>query len=811
MSAVAMRFRGEFRRRWRTWLALGLMVGVAGGAVTGLAAGALRTQSVYERFLARSAPSDFLVIDNSTFNPGARVDLGHAARLPGVAASDELKGLFAFGGRADGVEVPAFAVVPYSGVADELGRTVERSLVVAGRRADPNRVDEIEVSFEAARRLGVAPGSTLELDLVRTERLLPAAARLLTGLTERLAGTDRRVVDVAELGGAHRYRFTVVGVTSSPMDFPPVPGTLQPIVYPTPAFHRAVGHAVAGNDVLIVQLAPGATTAKYKAALEAANKGRGVTYAGGGRERFASAQRSVELQAQALWLLGGLVGLAGTLIMAQVLARQTVLESTDFAVLSALGMTRAQLRAHGARRAAVIATCAAATVVALSVSLSPLFPIGTAAGAEPTPGLRVEGFAIAVGALLTAALAFGISIVVDRLQLGRSTAEPRHWTLPAWTSRLPLTLHLGCRLALERGRGRTAVPIRSTLAALTLAMATAAMSVSFVASLDHLTRSPRLYGWTWDLQIGGSAVPDISEPLIAGLKANPAVDNLAIGTIAELDIGGRRVDGYALDQVQGAVSSGLLEGRAPLSADEITLGTVSMREAGLAVGDRVAVGRAGRTVDMHIVGRSVFPNLGDAGQLGRGAHPTFAGLERIAPGSLRNVALVDFVASSDIDREVATIRRALDIFPTFRDQRPDDLVNFGEGSAFPTIVVTTLAVVTAATLLHTLITSIRRRRADLAVLKALGLSRGQTSRTVAWQATVLAAMALSLGVPLGVIAGRLLWTVVAARLGVPAEPVTPVGSLVVLTVAVVALANLVAAGPAWSAGRTPPARILHAE
>ena len=190
---------------------------------------------------------------------------------------------------------------------------------------------------------------------------------------------------------------------------------------------------------------------------------------------------------------------------------------------------------------------------------------------------------------------------------------------------------------------------------------------------------------------------------------------------------------------------------------------------------------------------------------------TFAGLERIAPGSVRNVALIDFAPGADDVVAEAGIRRALDVYPVFDDQRPDDLVNFGDASAFPAVVVVTLALVTGATLLHTLVTSIRRRRTDLAVLKTIGLSRGQVSRTVAVQATVLAGAALVVGVPLGVVAGRSAWSLVAGQIGFPSEPVVPAGALVALVAVVLVFANLVAWGPAWVAGRTPPARVLHTE
>ena len=47
-------------------------------------------------------------------------------------------------------------------------------------------------------------------------------------------------------------------------------------------------------------------------------------------------------------------------------------------------------------------------------------------------------------------------------------------------------------------------------------------------------------------------------------------------------------------------------------------------------------------------------------------------------------------------------------------------------------------VLAVAALGHTLVSSIRRRRRDLATLKTLGFTRGQVSATVAWQATTFA-------------------------------------------------------------------------
>src|SRR5436305_12853048 len=57
MTAVLLRLRTELRSRWRTWVSLTLILGLFGGAVIAIAAGARRTDSAYARFLPwRHAP-----------------------------------------------------------------------------------------------------------------------------------------------------------------------------------------------------------------------------------------------------------------------------------------------------------------------------------------------------------------------------------------------------------------------------------------------------------------------------------------------------------------------------------------------------------------------------------------------------------------------------------------------------------------------------------------------------------------------------------------------------------------------------------
>lgn len=75
----------------------------------------------------------------------------------------------------------------------------------------------------------------------------------------------------------------------------------------------------------------------------------------------------------------------------------------------------------------------------------------------------------------------------------------------------------------------------------------------------------------------------------------------------------------------------------------------------------------------------------------------------------------------------------------------------------------------------TLLTSVRRRRRDLALLKSLGFSCGQLSAVVAWQSTVSVAIGVVIGVPLGIVFGRAMWDLFAHELSAIPDPTVPPG------------------------------------
>ena len=143
-------------------------------------------------------------------------------------------------------------------------------------------------------------------------------------------------------------------------------------------------------------------------------------------------------------------------------------------------------------------------------------------------------------------------------------------------------------------------------------------------------------------------------------------------------------------------------------------------------------------------------------------------------------------------------------------ERPAEIVNYQSTGATPVVLAAGLAGGAIAALALMLVASVRRRRRDLALLKTLGFTARQLAATIAWQATVVAAIAAIVGLPVGIAAGRQLWTFFAQSINAVPEPTVP-ASLFLVAAGVLILANLVALVPARIAARTPAALALRAE
>jgi hypothetical protein len=82
---------------------------------------------------------------------------------------------------------------------------------------------------------------------------------------------------------------------------------------------------------------------------------------------------------------------------------------------------------------------------------------------------------------------------------------------------------------------------------------------------------------------------------------------------------------------------------------------------------------------------------------------------------------------------------------------------------------------------------------------------------VGWQSTIAVGVGVIVGVPLGIVAGRALWNLFAHELHVVPQPSIPAGTICLVALGALLLANVVAALPGRQAALTPTALVLQSE
>jgi predicted lysophospholipase L1 biosynthesis ABC-type transport system permease subunit len=242
------------------------------------------------------------------------------------------------------------------------------------------------------------------------------------------------------------------------------------------------------------------------------------------------------------------------------------------------------------------------------------------------------------------------------------------------------------------------------------------------------------------------------------------------------------------------------------------------------VGDHVTLTGGMGARSLEITGQAVFPTLGavhsDRVSLASGALVDRRVLDAATGGNGRGVGAiaVRFRPGADAAAAVQRMRTYgrrhpdLIIDAVFSGpKRPADIVNFREMGLAPTLMAALFGVAALGALANALVVSVHRRRRDLALLKALGVTRRQVSFAVAWQATITMVIALVIGVPIGVAIGRTLWIAFANSLGVVPRPTVPFMTLALVAAAVLIIANLIAALPGRAGSRTDAGVVLRTE
>ena len=367
-----------------------------------------------------------------------------------------------------------------------------------------------------------------------------------------------------------------------------------------------------------------------------------------------------------------------------------------------------------------------------------------------------------------------------------------------------------------------------------LAVTALSAAVVFGASLGHLTSTPALYGqWLRRVVLAEWLKPASAaqfSALVTTLEHDPDITDIAIGGGGGVMIDGRVVSALAGAALRGPFPLVASVGRLPRTTSEVALGATTLRQLGAHVGSgvRVTVQQptgGSRTSWYRVTGTTVFAPSDGTGGLGTGAIFTLDGLLSPRPGGSRPAAQnayrlrTVFGAGGEIlvtavprPRGQADLARLALAYPaeTNLPYPPTSLVNFGEVN-FPLLFGLAVALFGAATLVHALVVSVGRRRRDTGLLKVLGFVRRQTAFAMSWQTTTVAVVGLVVGIPLGIAAGRLGWDLFAGYVGFVAVPVVVAWGLIALAAGTIAVANLLAAGPAIAAARIRPAAALRAE
>jgi hypothetical protein len=823
------RFRATFRSRWTSYVSLVLFIAVLGGVAMGTVAGARRTETSFTTLL-NSRDTSQLSGPIQVYNPQAGFDTGYSASavakvrgIPHVSQVESMVGINAFPLGTHDQPVPGDSGFSPNGSVDGLQFIQDRLIVTQGRMPNPRRSNEFVADSQTVRQFGWHLGETVTFAYYSNK------ASVAAGLNQpKTAGRFKvRLVGTGAIQSGNLVQDQVDSSNDSIVLFTPA---LTHQFLTCCAIDTFIGIKVKGGNRFSTQVQQEFAHLFPKIGLpldtEANVENR--------------AARSITPEALALGVFGLLTALAALAIAAQLIARMVRLTAGDSKILRAMGADPRTTFVDGLIGAIVAIVTGSLLAVGVAIALSPLAPIGPI---RPYLGVSVNvdwtvlgiGFVVFLITLgsITAAYAYRSQPHHARKiarRISRSNFNP---TRMAGNSGLPISAVTGIGFALETGGGRRSVPMRSAILGAAIALIIVGATTTFATSLRTLVSSPRLYGWNWSSAInGGGGVGDLPKALNAPLKADPDIAVTSNAYFATLRIDGLPIP--VMGENPGAtIQPPLLSGHGLETASQVVLGTSTLELLHKSVGDTVIVssGRSTRTT-LQIVGTATMPSYGQSGgfhlEMGVGAVMNYTliplfqrDIFDLPPGP--NAILVRYRHGVSATQGEKSIQHAVflagggsgagtapnNLIQT--DERPAEIVDYRSLGNTPIELGAVLSGGALVALGLALLSSVRRRRRDIALLKALGFSRRQVVTTVAVQSTIAVGLGALIGLPLGIVVGRSLWNLFANSIHAVPHVVVPTSTLLLIAGAALVMANVIAALPARLAAKTSPAILLRAE
>ncbi len=812
-----------------------LLIGIVGGLALASVAGARRTESSFPAYVASTNPSTVQLI--STYDdPGLGLKTGYdprlserIARLPFVQRSTTTI-IFDGNINLDAIKGVHLHVLPGETPAGFLGSlngefsAVDRVTLVSGRLTNPRHLNEAVMNAQAAQEMGLHVGSIIRIPFYTDAQTNSAKQASKIPKPFRVV-TVRMVGEIVPLGGVVQSDIDALG---------------SGVVIFSPALARSLALKCATGTETMLQLKGGDHNATRvlrevnRIDPDAAQFGEQVV-----SSFIPDVQRAIGPVAIALAVFGGIAGLAALLIAALMIERIVRNETVETGTLKALGANRSMMlgdQLFGVLGAVVVGSLLA---VVVAIGLSPFAPLGPVRPVYPSLGVAVDWTALGFGFLI---LLVGLGALcvhfagrevrrINSRRLSRARTRDSSVARSLANYGLSLSTVTGVRFALEPGGGRNAAPVRSAIVGSVLAVFVLTTTVTFGASLNGLVSHPAQYGWNWNYAILSSFAG--AEDLPAHQIATFLNRDNDIQAWSGVSFTQAKIDGQptsVLAQRPGArVGPPLLSGHGLDGANQIVLGSTTLAQLHKHVGDTITLNNGiSKAVKLLVVGTATMPALSGGVGMGSGALASTsdfpASLLNIqnAPIPGPNVILVRIragVTPLAAYRSLVKVNREVNAIPAASGLaggvitvlRPVEIVNFHSMGTTPVIFAASLALGAIAALGFILVASVRRRRRELALLKALGFRQRQLSAAIAWQATVAALIGVVAGLPFGIVSGRELWILFARSINAVPDSTVPVLSLILIGVGALVFANLVAVIPGRIAARTSTALVLRSE
>ncbi|MEO9181736.1 MAG: FtsX-like permease family protein [Acidimicrobiales bacterium] len=819
------RFRATLSERWTSYLSLILLIAILGGVAMGTVDGARRTETSFTTLLDRQNASQ-LEGPLQIYNPPAGYTTGYSVasidkvrHLPHVKQVESLVGLNAYPLGPRGQTLPGDQGFSPDGNVSGLQLDQDRLILQHGHLPIGHNANEFVADSGTIHEFRWHLGETVTFAYYTNEASVTAAPR-----GPKVAGHFKaRLVGTGAVQPGNLVQDQVDNIDRSILIF-------------SSSLTRHYLKCCANSTVVGIQLNGGSRyDSQVQKAFERAFPNIGVTLETA-TSIVARVSRSISPEALALAVFGLLTALAALAVASQLISRLVRLAGNESRIIRAMGADPRTTFVDGLFGTIIAVVTGSLLAVAIALALSPLAPIGPTRpylGAHFNADWTVlgAGFAIFVVALSAVTAAFSYRSQSHRVSKGarRPSRGDRAPTRVAGASGLPIAVVTGVGFALETGGTRRTVPMRSAIVGAAIALIIVGATTTFATSLRTLVSNPPLYGWNWSAALdGGGGVGDIPSAIVKPLAQDPDIAVTSNAYFAVLLIDGKPVP--VMGEIpDAAIQPAQLSGHNLEDAGQVVLGASTMEMLHKSIGDTVVATSGGsKKTTLRIVGTATMPAFGQAGsahlEMGIGAVMNYTLIPLAKrdifdnpPGP--NAILIRYRPGVSSAQGAKSIQHAVSVASggnapgnlIDRVERPSEIVDYRSLGNTPIELGAVLAGGALVALGLTLMSSVRRRRRDIALLKALGFSRRQVFATVATQSTIAVGLGALIGIPLGIVIGRTLWDLFANTIHAVPRVVVPTSTLIIVAVVALALANAVAALPARIAARTPPAILLRAE